>query len=104
MQLRAGIFPQLLFGLPDAGVVVLRVFLYGLDLKQLPAGEGSDHLGHNLGVALTEILNAAVDVIFSLAGIINDKGFAHGRDLLLLSDLIVTLLRNRSNSSFEWNQ
>ena len=68
---------QLRFCLVGAGVVVCGVVLHRLDLKEVAAGEAGDHLGHNFGVALGQIFNLPVPIIFSFSGIINNQWFAH---------------------------
>ena len=68
----------------NAGHVALGIGLYGVHLKEITANSIMNELSNSLGVALCNCFQAPVSVVFTLAGIVNDKNISHSDYLRVL--------------------
>ena len=84
LQLRAGLGAQLVLRHLRGLHIVHGIVLHGLNFKQIAANGLLDELGHDLGVAFFEVFDAAVPIVLTLTGVINDKIFRHFHFLLMI--------------------
>lgn len=63
---------QFSLSLVNAGIIIRRIRLNGIDLKQIAADCFLNEFGYDLRVALFNIFYTAVPVVFALAGVVDD--------------------------------
>ena len=76
----ARIILKLFLGFVGTSIIVVRIRLYSLHLKQVASDCVGNKLRDNLGVALRKIFNDAVNVIFPLCGsnkLLNSVPYIH---------------------------